>query len=142
MSTASTNMLQLPVATGLDGTESVWVVQGGMDKRATTAQIASLSGSGGVFVQPIIVTANGTYMVPDSALKVVIDKTDGADVILGVIANKVGPVQIIAAQGAAHPFNVVTTDGTIMGSLSAYPFSADYQSATFMPVVALNTWTT
>lgn len=41
MSTASTNMLQLPVASGLDGSESVWVVQGGTDKRTTTGTIAA-----------------------------------------------------------------------------------------------------
>jgi hypothetical protein len=132
-------MLQLPVATGLDGTESAWVVQGGTDKRCTTAQIAALAG-GGTFADWIIVTAAGPYDVPDSALKVLINKTDGADVVLGLIADKVGAVTIVAAQGAAHPFNVTLTDGTIMGVLTTYPFANDYQSATFSPVSSLTTW--
>jgi hypothetical protein len=40
MSTETTNMLQLPVAVGLDGTESVWVIQGGTDKRTTAGALA------------------------------------------------------------------------------------------------------
>lgn len=133
-------MLQLPVVIGLDGTEYVWVVQGGTDKRATTAQIAALAGGGGAFVNPLIISANGVYDVPDSALYIIINKTDGADVVLPAIADKVGSVRIVAAQGSAHPFNVTLTDGTIMGTLPSWAFTQDYQAATFSPVTALNTW--
>lgn len=144
MSTETDNMLQLPVVTGLDGTEWCWVVQGGTDKRATTAQIASLATGGGAFAVPIIVTDitdPGAYTVPDSATWVIIDKTDGGNVILGPLADKVGSVLIVGARAGTVPFNVVNADGTIAGSLSAYPFSADYQSVRFAPVVGLDTWT-
>lgn len=144
MSTETTNMLQLPVVTGLDGTESVWVIQGGTDKRCTISQIAAFSGSGGAFAIPIVVTDvtdPGDYTVPDSALWVIIDKTDGGDVILPALADKVGQVLIVGAQATAFPFNVVTTDGDIMGSLSTYPFTSNYQAATFGAVADLATWT-
>lgn len=137
---ANVSILDLPVAVGLDGTEWAEIVQAGVSRRATTAMIASLATGGGAFAVPIIVTAAGVYTVPDSATWVIINKTDGANVILGALADKVGSVLIVAAQGAAHPFNVVNTDGTIAGSLSSYPFSADYQSVRFAPVVDLNTW--
>lgn len=144
MSITTTNMLQLPVATGLDGTEYVWIVQGGTDKRATTAQIAALATGSGSFVEPIIVTDitdPGDYTVPDSAQWVIIDKTDGGDVILGAIADKVGSVLIVGAQAQSFPFNVVVSDGTIAGSQSSWPFGADYQSVRFAPVPDLDTWT-
>ena len=38
---ANTNILQLPIATGLTGAEYVPIVQAGVDKRATTAQIGN-----------------------------------------------------------------------------------------------------
>lgn len=38
---ADANILQLPVALPLDGSEVVWVVQGGTDKRTTTADIGN-----------------------------------------------------------------------------------------------------
>jgi len=38
---ANTTMLDLPVASGLDGSEYAWIVQGGTDKRATLAEIAA-----------------------------------------------------------------------------------------------------
>lgn len=144
MSTVSTNMLQLPVVTGLDGTEWCWVVQGGTDKRATTAQVASLATGGGAFAQPVIIddaTDPGAYTVPDSVTWLINNKTDGGNIILGTIADKVGSVLIVGAQAGAFPFNVVVTDGTIMGSLTQYPFSADYQSVRFAPVPDLDTWT-
>lgn len=135
---------ELAPAIGLDGTEQIEIVQGGVSKRTTSAQIAALASGGGSGSQPIIVTDitnPGAYTVPDSALWVIIDKTDGADVILGPLADKVGQVQIVGAQATAFPFNVVTTDGDIMGALSAYPLTTDYQSATFGAVVSLATWT-
>lgn len=42
------NMLQLDPATGLDGSESAWIVQGGSDKRTTLQDIADLAA--GAFV--------------------------------------------------------------------------------------------
>lgn len=38
---ADVTMLDLPVAVSLDGSEDVWIVQGGTDKRTTTADIAA-----------------------------------------------------------------------------------------------------
>lgn len=37
---ADSTILNLPVAVSLDGSEYVWLIQGGTDKRATTADIA------------------------------------------------------------------------------------------------------
>lgn len=145
MTTASTNMLQLPVAAGVSGGEYLWAVQGGTDKRVTAAQIAALATSGGRSAQPLIITENGEYEIPIGTLQLIIAKTDGADVVLPVLASQaeVGPIRIVAATGASDPFEVVTSDGsTIMGSLSAYPFNGEYQSVTFYPVVDLDTWTT
>lgn len=90
---------------------------------------------------PINVTAAGLYNVPNTALSLIINKTDGGDIKLGALANKVGPVRVVGAQATAHPFNVVLTDGTFMGSLPTYPFLNDYQVATFFPFVAGSTWT-
>lgn len=144
MSTSTTNMLQLPVVMGLDGSEYVWVVQGGTDKRCTTSQIAALAGGGsGPYAVPIILNDAdnpGDYTVPDGALWIINDKTDGGDIILGPLADKTGWVLIMGAQATAYPFNVITTDGDIMGSLSSYPFTSDYQSATFSAIVDLATW--
>lgn len=135
---------QLPVTLGLSGAEPIETVQGGVSKQTNASQIAALATGGGAYAQPIVVTdvSNpGDYTVPDGALWVVIDKTDGGDVILGPLAAKTGKVTIIGAQATAFPFNVVTTDGDIQGSLSAYPFAGNYQSATFGAVVELSTWT-
>lgn len=95
----------------------------------------------GASVLPTNVIAAGVYNVPATSLSIVINKTDGANVVLPALANKVGSVRIVAAQATAHPFNVTLTDGTIMGSLTTYPFSNDYQVATFFPFVAGSTWT-
>lgn len=133
----------LPSVIGLDGTEELELVQGGVSKKATGAQIAALAG-GASGALPIIVTNvtnPGTYTVPDNALWVIIDKTDGGNVVLGPLADKVGKVQIVGAQATAFPFNVITTDGDIMGALSSYPFTNDYQAATFGAVPSLATWT-
>lgn len=94
----------------------------------------------GAIYAPIVVTAGGTYNVPNSALNVIINKTDGADVQLGTIANKVGPVKITAQNADVHPFNVTVTNGNIAGSMSTYPFNNAYQTATFYPYTAATTW--
>lgn len=127
----------LPVAIALDGTEELEIVQAGVSRRATSAEIANLAAGAGGWV---VVTAAGQYAVPDSAINILINKTDGADVVLGAIADKVGAVQIVAAQGSAYPFNVTLTNGTIMGVLATYPFTGNYQAATFSPVSDLMTW--
>lgn len=89
---------------------------------------------------PVVIASAGPYAVPIDATFIVINKTDGANVVLPALASKIAPVTIVAAQGTAHPFNVTLTDGTIIGSLATYPFSGDYQAATFSPVTALTTW--
>jgi hypothetical protein len=40
---SSTSILNLPTATSVSGTESIWANQGGVDVRMTTAQIAGIS---------------------------------------------------------------------------------------------------
>lgn len=107
---------------------------------ATPADATLAELMNGIFT-PAIVTAAGAYNVANDALFLVINKTDGADVTLPALASKVGPVKIVAEQGTAHSFNVVPTDGTIMG-LSAYPFSNDWASVTFYPYPAGNVWMT
>lgn len=96
----------------------------------------------GASVLPINVTAAGAYNVPATSLSIVINKTDGANVVLPALANKVGSVRIVGAQATAHPFNVTLTDGTFEGgAFDPYPFTGNYQVATFFPFVAGNTWT-
>lgn len=110
----------------------------GMPATPVDVSIAQIFGAAS---QPINVIAGGVYNVPLTALSIIINKTDGANVVLPAIATKVGPVKIIGAQATAHPFNVTVTDGTIIG-LSSYPFTSDYQSVTFSPYVAGTVWTT
>lgn len=95
----------------------------------------------GAAASPLNVIAAGAYSVPATALSIVVNKTDGANVVLPALAVKVGPVRIVGAQATAHPFNVTCADGTIMGSLSSYAFTSDYQSVTFYPAPSLSTWT-
>lgn len=101
----------------------------------TTAQLL------GAIYTPVPISMNGIYNVPNAALDIIISKTDGANIVLGALASKVGPVRITSTNAASHPFNVTVTDGSIMG-LSTYPFSQDYQSVTFYPYVAGSAWTT
>jgi hypothetical protein len=101
----------------------------------TTAQVMN------AIYTPIPVSMNGVYNVPNNALDVVISKTDGANVVLGAIASKIGPVRITSTNADVHPFNVTVTDGSIMG-LSTYTFTQAYQSASFYPYVAGTVWTT
>lgn len=107
---------------------------------ATPVDLSLAQMQGGVYAPTVIADA-GIYHVPVTALSLIINKTDGADVVLPALALKVGPVRIVAPQGTTYPFDVVSADGTIMG-LSSFTFSGDYQSATFYPSTDLSAWTT
>lgn len=59
---ATANMLQLPVASSVDGSEDAWIVQGGTDKRTTLQSIADLAISG------LVPVTRSIFTEPDSGL--------------------------------------------------------------------------
>jgi hypothetical protein len=64
MTSATSNILQLPAATGVTPADELWVVQGGTDKRMTAAILASLFASEDfITVLPTNVDSSGDYDV-------------------------------------------------------------------------------
>lgn len=56
---ASQTIPSLPAATSLNGTELLWAVQSGTDKRVSTGQLATLANGGGTVALPIPIKFNG-----------------------------------------------------------------------------------
>lgn len=134
MSTITTNMLQLPVVTGLDGSEWIWVVQGGTDKRAQIAQITVGAGESARYI-----TEAGNVTVGDgnTAIFMTQDIPEAVDIILPLAQDKIGNVYVGDALGVStsFPFRIVVEGGvqTIVG-LSEYSLNNNYMSVVLRPI--------
>lgn len=96
------NMLQLPVAVSLDGTESAWIVQGGTDKRTTLADIATFPATGASFVTATDMSASLTasrLLSAQSNVTTVTDAGPASTITVGIATNGIGNTQL--RQGAA-----------------------------------------
>lgn len=120
-------MLQLPVVTSLDGSEYAWVVQGGVDKRATVTEI----GQAATFpIASTFVTLTATPSLPASrrlAIETnVLSETDGgagSTVTLGVAANGIGDAKL--RQGAA--LSVIGVTGNALANVADIAAGTDNQ---------------
>lgn len=100
MSTASTNMLQLPVATALDGSEDMWVVQGGVDKRTSTGTLVAQAADIPQDAQFVLLTSNfflpsARVLTGTSGIVVLTDNGAGSSVVVSL--NAAGVAQLISA---------------------------------------------
>lgn len=119
MSTASTNMLQLPVATALDGAESAWVVQGGADKRTTIGSIVAAASGIPQAAEFVLLASN--FFLPSARVLagtagIVVLTDNGAASTVVISLNAAGVAQLISAPRtvtAAGNVTVATTDLSI-----------------------------
>lgn len=135
-------MLQLPVVTSLDGSEYAWVVQGGVDKRATVTEI----GQAATFpIASTFVTLTATPSLPASrrlAIETnVLSETDagaGSTVTLGVAMNGIGDAKL--RQGTA--LSVIGVTGNALANVADIVAGTDNQvlrrSGTSLAFGALN----
>ena len=100
------NIPSLPLAIGLDGTEQVWIVQGGTtDKRTTTRSIASLFPIGLVNPNTIVGNNTGTSAPP-------------ADLTASQVQAMIGQF-IVGYVGRGVDFNAANTDTVFNVALPA-----------------------
>jgi hypothetical protein len=130
------NMLDLPVAPNLGGLESVWIVQGGTDRRTTTAAIAGLASSGFV-VNTTVVESGSSYTVQPSDTFIIVDKTVGSATTINLLpsADKVGFVYIKDGKGDAGTNNItITAAGSdTMDGLGSVTISTNYGLLAVLP---------
>lgn len=103
---ADENMLQLPVASSVDGSEYAWIVQGGTDKRTTLEDIANATAAkiptGGGFGQVLIKASNANF---DTTWATVTGVGTVTSVALAL------PISVFAISGSP-----VTAAGTLTGT--------------------------
>jgi hypothetical protein len=99
---ADANMLQLPVASSVDGSEYAWIVQGGTDKRATLAEIANTA-TGFVPLARTINTPSNSGLTGGGALS--------ADLTLGFLPNNL-PAKLAMAVADSFAINDVAASNT------------------------------
>lgn len=106
----STNMLQLPPVSGLDGSEWVWTVQGGTDKRATTGDLVDAAAGIPLDSQFVLLSPNG-FLPASRTLTgtagIVILTDNGANSTVVVSLNAAG-----VAQQITEP-RVITAAGNV-----------------------------
>jgi hypothetical protein len=100
MTTASTNMLQLPVATGIDGSESLWIVQGGTDKRTLVADVATAAQGIPTDAQFLLLTPNGFLTASRTltgapGIVLLTDNGAGSTVVVSLVGS--GVAQLVSA---------------------------------------------
>lgn len=139
MSTVSTNMLQLPVAVAVDGSEWMWIVQGGTDKRVPVGVV--MGGGGGSLISRVI-TAAGNVTVGDTDNQIFMAQTapQAVDIILPVAEDKVGNVYISDTLGVSGSFNfrlVVAGGVQTIAGMSEYLLNNNYQSIMLRPVLGV-----
>lgn len=115
MSTASTNMLQLPVATALDGSESAWIIQGGTDKRTTTGTLVAQAAHIPQDAQFVLLTSNfflpsARVLAGTSGVVVLTDNGAGSTVVISL--NAAGVAQLISAPRTVTAAGNVTVAAT------------------------------
>lgn len=116
MSTETTNMLQLASAVALDGTESVWVVQGGTDKRTTVSLLINTAIDIPLTTQFVLLVPSAFFpaarvLAGTSGIVLLTDGGAGANVTISL--NAAGVAQLISAPRtvtAAGNVTVATTD--------------------------------
>ena len=106
----STNMLQLPPVSGLDGSEWVWTVQGGTDKRATTGDLVDAA-AGIPQSQYVLLSPNG-FLTESRTLTgtsgTVVLTDNGAQSTVVISLNAAGVFQLITAPRTITAAGAVT----------------------------------
>lgn len=92
-------MLQLAPATGLDGSESVWIVQGGVDKRATIGEIVAEAADIPQGAEFVLLASNfflpsARVLTGTAGIVVLTDNGAGSTVVLSL--NAAGVAQLIS----------------------------------------------
>lgn len=137
---ADSTMLQLPVATALDGTEYTWVNQTGTDKRATTGLIAATSASTN-FSGAIEVIIDGAGMALPSGVAAYMTVPFNCNVTAAVLLANVSGSTIVDVwkctydefdAGATHPVSGDSITGGNPPTITASTKSSN----------ALTDWTT
>lgn len=109
---ADETILDLPVAPNLSGTEYIWLVQGGTDRRATASAIAALGGgSGSQNLPTTTVTAGATYVALTSDVLIIVQKSVGSPTVIDLPAftAKTGFYYIKDGKGDAATNNITIT---------------------------------
>lgn len=107
----STNMLQLPPVSGLDGSEWIWTVQGGTDKRATTGDLVDAAAGIPLDSQFVLLSPNG--FLPASrtltgTAEIVVLTDNGANSTVVISLNAAGVAQLITEP------RVITAAGAVV----------------------------
>ena len=111
---ADETILDLPVAPSVSGAEYIWLVQGGTDRRASAAQIASLA-TGTPFLATTVVQAGSTYVALPTDVLIIVQKTVGSPTTIDLPAftSKAGFYYIKDGKGDAGTNAItVTPSGT------------------------------
>ena len=128
---ANETMLDLPVAQSLGGTESVWIVQGGTDRRTTTGDIASLAGSIIQTLPVTEVTSGTTYAAAPSDVLIAIELGAPATftVVVPLSSLKAGVYWIKDGNGTASaddPIVVDASGGQLFDGLPSVSITTPY----------------
>lgn len=115
MSTASTNMLQLPVAVALDGSEDIWIVQGSTDKRTTLGDVVAEAADIPVGAEFVLLATN--FFLPSARVLtgtsgIVVLTDNGASSTVVISLNAAGVAQLISAPRTVTAAGNVTVAAT------------------------------
>ena len=128
-------MLDLPPAPSISGTESVWIVQGGTDRRTTIAAIAGLPAS--LVLQTTVVQSGSTYNALPTDTLIIIEKTVGSptSVLLPLSAQKSGFYYIKDGKGDAgtNAITVTFSGGQLADGNSSVQIAINYGGVQFAP---------
>ena len=132
---ANTAVANMTAASAFDGTELLYVVQGGADRKGTTAQAKTFANSGPVVQSIRVVTASGDVTSLSTDGVIFVNKTVGAATVVNLYASpSSGATMVIKdGKGDAGTNNITLTPnaGNIDGS-STFVIGTNYQSATIV----------
>lgn len=108
MSTTTTNMLQLPAAVGVDGSDTLWIVQGGTDKYATVELLVQAASDVPLNAEFVLLSSNA--FLPSSrvlegtaGIVILTDNGAGSNVVISLdgpgVAELITESRIVTAAG-------------------------------------------